>query len=81
MIRRLLLVAATTLGVVAVMPAAQAQAIPQCRSGYTCLYQWYQDAAHTVFAGYLSVDCRGNSASSGTRTRYLEFNQARCNDL
>ncbi|MEV4314115.1 DUF6289 family protein [Actinocrispum sp. NPDC049592] len=79
MIRRVLVVAATVLGVVGVLPAVEAQAIPVCRNGYACLYQWYADPGHTVFSGYLSVDCNGNADSSGTRTRYLDFNQAPCN--
>ncbi len=79
MIRRVLIVAATVLGVAGVVPAVEAQAIPACRSGYTCLYQWYADPGHTVFTGYLSIDCQGHSDSSGDRSRYLDFNQAPCN--
>ena len=80
MIRRLLLVAATVLSFVVVLPTAQAQAIPVCKSGYACLYQWWADRDHTIFNGYLSVDCQGRSESEGTHSGYLEFNQARCND-
>lgn len=80
MIRRALVVAATVLGVAVVVPAVEATAIPMCRSGYACLYQWWADPDHTVFKGYMAIDCRGNVDSSGTRTRYLDFSQSRCND-
>jgi len=77
-IRRLVVVAATVFGVAVVLPAVPAQAIPVCRSGYACLYQWWADREHTVFNGFLSTDCEGVSTSSGTHTGFLEFNQARC---
>jgi hypothetical protein len=77
-IRRLLLVAATVFGVV-VVPAGPAQAIPACKSGYACLYQWWADREHTVFRGFRSIDCQGAVVSSGTLSGYLEFNQSRCN--
>lgn len=79
MIRRALVVAATVLGVAVVVPAVEAQAIPACASGHACLYQWWADPGRTVFSGYLSINCQGNAASSGTRTRYLDFTQSRCN--
>ena len=80
MIRRLLLAAVTALAAAVVIPTAQAQAIPACGNGYSCLYQWWADRAHTVFNGYLSVDCGGNVDTFGTRSGYLVFNQARCGD-
>ncbi|MFJ6671828.1 hypothetical protein ACIQMJ_12035 [Actinosynnema sp. NPDC091369] len=80
MIRRLLVVVAAALGVVALVPAS-AQAIPVCKSGYACLYQWYADPEHTVFNGYLSIDCDGSADSSGVHRGYLVFGQARCNTL
>jgi hypothetical protein len=79
-IRRLLLVAATVF-VTVVMPAGQAQAIPVCRNGYTCLYQWWADREHTVFNGFRSIDCQGGVDSRGTLSGFLEFNQARCSSL
>lgn len=79
-IRRLLLVAATVFGVVVALPATEAQAIPVCKSGYACLYQWWADRDHTIFNGFLSIDCRGVAESSGTHSGFLDFNQARCND-
>lgn len=78
MIRRLLLAAVTALAAVVVIPTAPAQAIPACGNGYSCLYQWWADRAHTVFNGFLSVDCSGNVDISGTRSGYLVFSQARC---
>ena len=50
-----------------------------CKSGYACLYQYYSDPEYTVLVGYQSIDCAGHSELSGSRTRYLEFSQARCN--
>jgi hypothetical protein len=76
-IRRMLLVAATVF-VAVVMPAGQAQAIPVCKSGYACLFQWWADRDHTVFNGFQSIDCQGGVVSSGTRSGFLEFNQVRC---
>ncbi|KOV85553.1 hypothetical protein ADL03_13850 [Nocardia sp. NRRL S-836] len=63
------------------MPAGPAQAIPACKSGYACLYQWWADREHTEFNGFLSIDCDGSAVSSGTRSGYLQFTQARCNSL
>ncbi|MEU7481550.1 hypothetical protein AB0A63_36630 [Lentzea sp. NPDC042327] len=80
MIRRMLLVAATALGVVLV-PTGQAQAIPMCKSGYACLYQYWADSEHTVFNGFRSIDCQGRVDSSGKLSGYLQFTQARCNDV
>lgn len=80
MIRRLLVAVVAALGVVALAPAS-AQAIPVCKSGYACLYQWYADAEHTQFNGYRSVDCDGNVQTSGVQRGYLEFTQGRCNVL
>jgi hypothetical protein len=77
-IRRLPLAAATVLAAAVVLPTAQAQVIPACGNGYSCLYQWWADRAHTVFNGFLSVDCRGEVATSGTRSGYLVFSQAPC---
>ena len=79
MIRRLLLVAATVFSFVVVLPAGPAQAIPACKSGYACLYQWWADREHTVFNGFRSIDCQGSMVSSGKLSGYLEFNQSRCN--
>lgn len=76
MIRRLLLVAATVLGVVLV--PGQAQAIPVCRDRYTCLYQWWADRDHTIFNGYQAIDCQGGVDTVGTLSGFLEFHQARC---
>ncbi|MEJ2856008.1 MULTISPECIES: hypothetical protein [unclassified Saccharothrix] len=78
MIRRLVVAVAAALGVVALVPAT-AQAIPVCKSGYACLYQWYADPEHTEFNGFLSIDCDGRSESSGVQRGYLVFGQARCN--
>lgn len=79
MVRRLLVVAATLIGVAAVVPAVPAQAIPRCRDGYACLYQWWADAEHTVFNGFLSIDCNGVATSSGRQTGFLVFGDALCN--
>jgi hypothetical protein len=76
-IRRLLLVAATVLGIAVVVPG-QANAYPHCKAGYTCLYQWWADSAHTIFNGYLSIGCDGTSESEGTHTGYLEFHESIC---
>ncbi|NUT98103.1 MAG: hypothetical protein HOY78_39440 [Saccharothrix sp.] len=78
MIRRLVVAVAAALGVVALVPAA-AQAIPVCKSGYACLYQWYADAEHTEFNGYRSINCDGSVDSSGIQRGYLVFGSARCN--
>ncbi|MEU5693289.1 hypothetical protein [Actinosynnema sp. NPDC020468] len=78
MIRRLLVAVVAALGVAVLVPAS-AQAIPVCRSGYACLYQWYADLAHTRFNGYRSVDCDGTVDSSGVQRGYMEFSQSRCN--
>jgi hypothetical protein len=77
-IRRVLVVAATLLGVVAFVPAVPAQAIPHCRDGYACLYQWWADQEHTVFNGFLSIDCDGTATSSGRLTGFLVFGDAQC---
>jgi hypothetical protein len=77
-IRRLLVAVVAALGVVALAPAS-AQAIPVCKSGYACLYQWYADPEHTQFNGYRAIDCDGNVDSSGVQRGYLVFGQARCN--
>ncbi len=77
MLRRLLLVAATVF-VAVVMPAGQAHAIPVCKNGYACLYQWWADRDHTVFNGFRSIDCQGGVDSSGKLSGFLEFNQVRC---
>ena len=78
MIRRLLLAATAATALAVVLPTAQAQAIPACGNGYACLYQWWADRAHTVFNGFLSVDCSGEVTVSGTRSGYLVFSQAPC---
>ncbi|MFI9815937.1 hypothetical protein [Saccharothrix variisporea] len=78
MVRRLVVAVAAALGVVALVPAA-AEAIPVCKSGYACLYQWYADPEHTEFNGFLSISCDGTSESSGVQRGYLVFGQARCN--
>jgi hypothetical protein len=78
MIRRIALVGVAVLGFTAILPATSVQAIPKCRSGYNCLYQWYADPAHTTFVGFMSIDCDGNTDSSGERSGYLDFTQARC---
>ncbi|ROP42699.1 hypothetical protein [Saccharothrix texasensis] len=80
MIRRLLVGVVAALGVVALAPAS-AQAIPVCKSGYACLYQWYADPEHTVFNGFRSIDCDGSVDNSGVQRGYLVFGQARCNPL
>lgn len=77
-IRRLLIGAFAVLGVIVFVPAP-AQAIPVCKSGYACLYQWYADADRTVFNGYRSIDCQGRTESQGILRGYLVFGQARCN--
>jgi hypothetical protein len=77
-VRRLLVAVAAALGVVALAPAS-AQAIPMCKSGYACLYQWYADPEHTVFNGFRAIDCDGSVDSSGVQRGYLVFGQARCN--
>ncbi|WP_447007334.1 hypothetical protein ACRAKI_13070 [Saccharothrix isguenensis] len=78
MIRRLLVAVVAALGVVALVPAS-AQAIPMCKSGYACLYQWYADPGHTKFNGYRAIDCDGSVDSSGLQRGYLVFGEARCN--
>jgi hypothetical protein len=77
-IRRLVIAATVALAAALVIPTAQAQAIPACGSRYACLYQWWADRAHTVFNGFLSVDCTGDVTTSGTRSGYLVFSQAPC---
>ena len=78
MIRRLLVAVVAALGVVALVPTA-AQAIPVCKSGYACLYQWYADPERTVFNGFRAIDCDGSVESSGVLRGYLVFGDARCN--
>jgi hypothetical protein len=77
-IRRLLLVAATVLGFVAFVPAGPAQAIPACKAGFACLYQFWADSEHTVFNGFRSVDCNRQVTTSGKLTGFLEFSQGQC---
>ena len=80
MVRRLLVATAAALGMVGVgVGVAPAQAIPVCKSGYACLYQWYADPEHTEFNGYRSINCDGSVDSSGIQRGYLVFGQARCN--
>lgn len=81
MVRRALVLAATLIGVLAVVPAVPAQAIPHCRNGYACLYQWWADSEHTVFNGFLSVDCNGVATSSGRQTGFLVFGDALCGGI
>ncbi|OLF16294.1 hypothetical protein [Actinophytocola xanthii] len=78
MVRRIALVGAAVLGFTAILPATSVQAIPKCRSGYNCLYQWYADPAHTTFVGFLSIDCEGNTESSGGRSQHLHFTESPC---
>lgn len=78
MIRRLLVTVVAALGAVALVPAS-AQAIPVCKSGYACLYQWYADPEHTVFNGFRAINCDGTVDNSGVQRGYLVFGQARCN--
>jgi hypothetical protein len=78
MVRRLALVSAAVLGFTALLPATSVQAIPKCRAGYNCLYQWYADPAHDTFVGFMSIDCEGDVESSGERSRYLDFTESPC---
>ncbi len=79
MIRRLVIsAAAATLAAMALTPTT-AQAWPMCPSGYGCEYDWWADAAHTYIAGWMIVDCDGNSSGNEVHTPYLVFHQYRCN--
>jgi hypothetical protein len=79
MIRRVLIAATlAAAGLVPFFVASPANAIPICRTGYTCLYVYYSSAAHTTEIGYLDIPCSGNPVSWGEISGYFTFSDAEC---
>jgi hypothetical protein len=79
MIRRLVL--AATLVAASVTPilfTSAANAIPVCKAGYTCLYEYYSNEARTDWIGYVDIPCSGPAVIVGEQSGYFTFGEAQC---
>lgn len=62
------------------VPATRADAIPMCRIGYQCSYNFFDSSEHTNRVGWRMEWCDGTSDSEGTISPYMEFLSVKCND-
>jgi hypothetical protein len=78
-IRRLILVATLVAASLAPMLfASSANAIPVCKANYTCLYEYYSNAARTDWIGYVDYPCSGPAVIVGSQSGYFTFSEALC---
>jgi hypothetical protein len=80
MIRRLTMVAVlVAAGVMAMLSAPHANAIPYCKAGYACLYVFYSTPERITEVGYNSIPCSGSGSSGGETSAYFTFSETECN--
>jgi hypothetical protein len=80
MIRRLTMVAVLVAGgMLTMLSAPHANAIPYCKAGYSCLYIFYSTIERTTEVGYNSIPCGGMGSSGGETSAYFTFTETACN--
>lgn len=75
--RRVLLATVLTAPLLALLPAAPAQAMP-CGMGRTCSTTYYSDEALTKAVGGEWTDCYGYTATWGVRGAYVAYSEGDC---
>jgi hypothetical protein len=80
MIRRLTMVAIlVAAGMVTMLSALHANAIPFCNADYSCLYVFYSTVERTTEIGYNNIPCSGPGSSWGETSGYFAFSETECN--
>ncbi|HEY0638803.1 MAG TPA: hypothetical protein VGD67_14230 [Pseudonocardiaceae bacterium] len=79
MIRRVVVTALATAGLALALSPAPASALPYCKVGYQCTYEWLSEDGAIVGVLIRNYGCTGTTYSEGVRTTRLRYSEAACN--
>jgi hypothetical protein len=80
MLRRLVITAVAAAGVgLALVPAAPAQAYPQCGANTMCGWLYYADSGRTQLQGGHTTSCDGSILDWGIKAGYSSYIKQSCN--